>query len=58
VDGKGVPAVITNLAYQGIIVTPGRHRVVMEYRNTLVIIGLWISLTAIVVLLAGVVFLR
>jgi len=44
VDGTRVPAIVTNIAYQGIIVTPGRHRVVMEYRNELVRVGMMISL--------------
>jgi hypothetical protein len=50
VDGRSVPAVVTNIAYQGVIITPGRHRVVMEYRNELVQIGLLISITLIVIL--------
>ena len=58
VDGRSVPAVITNIGYQGIIVTPGRHRVVMEYRNDLVVIGLWISVTAIMVLALILLFYR
>ena len=44
VDGVRVPAIITNIAYQGIIVTPGRHRIEMEYRNELVRVGMLISL--------------
>lgn len=44
VDGSRVPAIVTNIGYQGIIITPGRHRVVMEYRNELVRIGMLISL--------------
>jgi len=58
VDGKPVPAIVTNIGYQGIVVTPGRHRVVMQYRNDLVVIGLWISVTMIIVLLAAAVFHR
>ena len=57
-DGQRVPAVITNIGYQGIVVTPGRHRVVMQYRNDLVVIGLWVSVTTIIVLLAMIVFDR
>jgi len=56
IDGRPVPAIITNIGYQGIIVTPGRHHVVMEYRNDLVVIGLWISVTTVMVLLAIVAF--
>src|SRR5205823_11288970 len=42
-DGQLVPAIITNIGYQGIVVPPGRHRVEMRYRNDLVVVGLWIS---------------
>lgn len=44
VDGARVPAIVTNIGYQGIIVTPGRHHVEMEYRNELVRVGMLISL--------------
>ena len=44
VDGTRVPAIVTNIAYQGIIVTPGRHHVEMEYRNELVRVGMLISI--------------
>ena len=44
VDGQQVPAIVTNIGYQGIIVTPGRHRVTMRYRNELVTVGGSISL--------------
>jgi hypothetical protein len=44
VDGAKVPAIVTNIGYQGIILTPGRHRVAMAYRNELVRIGMLISL--------------
>ena len=44
VDGARVPAIVTNIAYQGIIVTPGRHHVEMQYRNEMVRIGMLISL--------------
>ncbi len=58
VDGRPVPAIVTNIGYQGIIVTPWRHRVVMVYRNDLVVIGLWISSITIALLLAIVFFYR
>jgi hypothetical protein len=51
VDGMRVPAVITNIAYQGIIVTPGKHHIEMEYRNELVRIGMVITLLTGAVLL-------
>ena len=38
-----VPAVITNIGYQGIVVTPGHHTVTMQYRNELVLIGMTLS---------------
>src|SRR5260370_18189998 len=44
VDGMRVPAIVTNIAYQSIIVTPGKHHIEMEYRNELVRIGMWITL--------------
>jgi hypothetical protein len=51
VDGAAVPAVITNIAYQGLILPPGRHKIVMIYRNELVLIGLGVSLTTIALML-------
>jgi hypothetical protein len=44
VDGTPVPPIVTNIGYQGIILTPGRHHVEMEYRNEFVRIGMLISL--------------
>jgi len=38
---SGVPAIVTNIGYQGIIVAPGKHHVDMVYRNDMVVIGLW-----------------
>ncbi|MEA2339262.1 MAG: hypothetical protein QOE82_3269 [Thermoanaerobaculia bacterium] len=52
VDGARVPAIVTNIAYQGIVVTPGRHRIVMEYRNELVRVGMLISALTAGVLIA------
>jgi len=46
VDGKDTPAIVTNIGYQGINVTPGKHTIVMRYRNELVPVGMWISLIA------------
>jgi hypothetical protein len=39
VDGREVPAVVTNIGYQGVVVPPGRHIVEMRYRNPLVAVG-------------------
>jgi hypothetical protein len=51
IDGTRVPAVITNIAYQGIVVTAGRHHIEMEYRNELVRVGMLISLITAAVLI-------
>jgi hypothetical protein len=57
-DGQRVPAIVTNIAYQGIIVTPGRHTIVMRYSNELVQVGLAISLVSILVLVSVAVIAR
>jgi hypothetical protein len=36
IDGKRVTPIITNIAYQGIIVPPGEHTVTMRYRNDVI----------------------
>jgi hypothetical protein len=51
VDGAAVRPVVTNIAYQGIVVPAGRHRVTMVYVNDLVRRGLTISLITIALLL-------
>ncbi|MGK2856744.1 MAG: YfhO family protein [Thermoanaerobaculia bacterium] len=43
-DGSTVPLYRTNLAYQGLEVPAGRHRVTMRYRNTLVLPAVIVSL--------------
>jgi len=50
-DGRRVPAIVTNIAYQGIIVTPGKHHIEMSYRNELVRVGLLITLVTGAILL-------
>ena len=45
VDGARATPVVTNIAYQGVVVTPGRHRIEMHYRNELVVLGLWITIS-------------
>ncbi len=45
VDGARAAPVVTNIAYQGVVVTPGRHRIEMHYRNELVVLGLWITIS-------------
>jgi hypothetical protein len=58
VDGKGQTSVVTNIGYQGIIVTPGHHIVTMRYRNELVRVGGAISIGTIVMLLGIVIVHR
>jgi hypothetical protein len=50
-DGRPVAPVVTNIAYQGIVVPPGKHRVVMEYRSEVVEVGMLISAIVAIVLL-------
>jgi len=57
-DGRLVPAIITNIGYQGIVVPPGRHRIEMQYRNDLVVVGLWISAITLALLIGVLVFYR
>lgn len=54
IDGRAVEPLITNIAYQGVIVPAGRHRVEMRYRNTLAANGAKISIAASVLLVAGI----
>ena len=49
-DGRPVTPVLTNLGYQGIVFPPGRHRVEMTYRNTLVLPSAALSLVAVAAL--------
>jgi hypothetical protein len=49
-DGARVTPIVTNVGYQGIVVTPGRHRIVMTYSNDLVKVGGTVSATAIALL--------
>jgi len=52
VDGRSVPAIVTNIGYQGIIVTPGHHRIEMDYSNPLIQIGGGVSAGAVLLLIA------
>jgi uncharacterized membrane protein YfhO len=45
IDGRRVPPIVTNIAYQGIVVPAGRHRVQMVYINDLVRTGGVISIS-------------
>jgi hypothetical protein len=59
VDGTPAEPIITNIGYQGIMVTPGRHRVEMSYRNEMVRMGMLISaITAAILILLAIVFRR
>ena len=51
VDERPAVPIVTNIGYQGIMITPGTHRVEMEYRNEVARMGMLISGAAIVVLL-------
>lgn len=51
IDGHDVPAIPTNIAYQGVIITPGHHRVQMIYSNPLIQIGGGISAASVLLLL-------
>lgn len=58
VDGRPVEAVVTNIGYQGIEIGNGRHRVEMRYVNTLVRIGLAISIVTAAAMLLVVIIAR
>jgi hypothetical protein len=50
VDGSPVRVVTVNAGFSGVPLPPGRHRVVLEYRNRVLIVGAEISLVAILCL--------
>ena len=52
IDGAPLSAIVTNIAYQGVTVTPGHHRIEMDYANPLVQIGGGISAIAALLLIA------
>jgi hypothetical protein len=52
-DGKRVTPTVTNIAYQGVEVPAGKHRIEMRYRNTLAAAGAKISIAAAVLLLGA-----
>jgi hypothetical protein len=58
VDGTPAEPIVTNIGYQGIMVTPGKHRVEMRYRNEIVRLGMLISGAAVTVLLLIAVIFR
>jgi hypothetical protein len=50
-DGREVAARVTNIAFQGVPVPPGKHRIEMTYRNTIAVFGLRLSIATIVILI-------
>jgi hypothetical protein len=50
IDGVEVPAIVTNLGYQGVVVPRGHHVVTMQYRNPLIAAGAGISLASLIAL--------
>ena len=59
VDGTPAEPIVTNIGYQGIMVTPGKHRVEMRYRNEIARLGMLISaVTATILILIALVFRR
>jgi hypothetical protein len=50
IDGKPVPIVPTNVAFQGIAVSNGRHTVELRYRNPLIAVGIALTLATLLVL--------
>ena len=51
IDGRPATLLATNLAFQGLVVPPGPHRIEMRYRNPLVSIGAAISVLTLAALL-------
>jgi hypothetical protein len=47
IDDRAAPLRHVNIGYQGLVVTPGRHRIVMRYWNDDVRMGIAISIAAI-----------
>ena len=50
IDGALAPARTVNIGYQGVVVNPGRHRILMRYWNDLVRVGLALSALSVLVL--------
>lgn len=53
IDGRAAQPAVTNIGFQGVVVPEGRHRVEMRYRNSLVDLGMKISIAATVLLLTA-----
>lgn len=52
IDGAAADPVVTNIAYQGVVVPEGRHVIEMRYRNPLIPAGVAISLATLIALIA------
>ena len=57
-DGRPTQLIRTNIAYQSVVVPPGRHTIAMAYRNPVVIASLTLSILATIALGAVAVFSR
>jgi hypothetical protein len=53
IDGTPAEPIITNIAYQGVVVPKGRHRIEMRYRNPVVPIGIAVSLASTILLIVA-----
>jgi hypothetical protein len=53
-DGQPAPLILTNVAYQGIVVPAGDHVIEMRYRNPMIAIGAVITFLALLALMVGV----
>lgn len=51
IDDRPAVPIVANIGYQGVRITPGRHRVVMVYRNEVARLGMMISAIAVAILL-------
>jgi hypothetical protein len=54
IDAEEVPAVVTNIGFQGVVVPPGKHVVEMRYRNPLIATGAAVSTVALLALFLGI----
>jgi uncharacterized membrane protein YfhO len=56
IDGVRVPAIITNIGYQGVVVGSGKHHIEMRYQNELILMCLAISVFTALVMIAIAIF--
>jgi uncharacterized membrane protein YfhO len=50
IDGRPAPLVLTNVAYQGLVVPAGDHVIEMRYRNPMIWVGAAITMLALIAL--------